>query len=189
MKIAKTICLALPLALLVSEPVAAHTDKYTSLEQKHVIHMSQRAIVAFKKTDPQLARFFKDSAGYVVFPKVTKGAVGVGGAGGRGTLFQKKGNKNSHPEGLAHLSQVTIGVALGGQTFREIIFFETQADIDNFKYGGVKMSADASAVVAAEGAASHAAYRNGVAIFTLPIGGLMFEASIGGQSFRFEPLP
>ncbi|MFP3945220.1 MAG: hypothetical protein ACLFWF_15090, partial [Alphaproteobacteria bacterium] len=168
MKIVKILCLALPLALLVSEPAAAHTDEYTSMEQKHVIHMSKRAIVAFKKTDPKLARFFENSAGYAVFPKVTKGAVGIGGAGGRGTLFEK----NHHPVGLAHLSQVTIGVALGGQTFREIIFFETKADMDNFKYGGVKMSADASAVAAAEGAASHAAYRNGVAIFTLPIGGL-----------------
>lgn len=185
LKTAIVTCLAVTLFALMSEPAGAHTDEYTSLEQKHVIHMSQRATVAFKKADPALAKFFKNSAGYVVFPKVAKGGAGIGGAGGKGTFFRKDG----HPVGLARLSQFTLGVQLGGQTFREIIFFENQAAIDSFKYGGLKMSADATAVLVAEGAGAHAAYRNGVAIFTLPIGGLMFEASIGGQSFRFEPLP
>jgi len=178
-------CLALPLLSLLPGPAAAHTDEYTSLEQKHAIHISQRTIEEFRRADPNLAKFFKISAGYVVFPKVTKGGVGIGGAGGRGAVFRTDG----HPIGLAKLSQVTLGVQLGGQTFREIIFFETREAMDNFKYGGIKMSAEASAIVAAEGSSTHAAYRNGVAIFTLPIGGLMFEASIGGQSLRFQPLP
>lgn len=184
MRLLKVASIALSLSVLLPGALGAHTDEYTTLEQKHLIHMSQRTVVAFKRADPNLARFFQNSAGYAVFPKVSKGGIGIGGAGGRGAMF----NASGHPIGLTRLSQVTIGVQFGGQTFREIIFFENREAVDNFKYGGIKMSAEASAIVAAEGAAAHAAYRNGVAIFTLPIGGLMFEASIGGQSLRYKPL-
>jgi lipid-binding SYLF domain-containing protein len=140
------------------------------------------ATAEFKKADPSIDTFFKDSHGYAVFPEITKGAVGIGGAAGDGTVFE-----GGAGVGSTSMTQVTIGLQLGGQTYREIIFFKDKAALDNFKAGNFEVSADASAIAVKEGASKAAAYNNGVAVFTMGIGGLMFEASIGGQKFTYEP--
>jgi lipid-binding SYLF domain-containing protein len=85
------------------------------------------------------------------------------------------------------MSQVTIGLALGGQVYREAIFFKDQAALDDFKNGNYEFAAEASAVAVKSGAAKNAGYDRGVAIFTMAKGGLMYEASIGGQKFSYEP--
>ena len=86
------------------------------------------------------------------------------------------------------MTQATVGAQVGGPTFAEIIFFEPSAPLEDFKSGKFEMSAEASAVAAAEGASAAAKYKGGVAVFTLPKKGLMVQASIGGQRFKFEPL-
>jgi len=140
------------------------------------------AIAEFKTADPSIEPFFKESYGYSIFPEITKGAVGIGGAGGDGTVFQ-----GGESIGSSSMSQVTIGLQLGGQTYREAIFFKDKAALDSFKQGNYEMAAEASAVAVKSGAAKNAGYERGVAIFTMAKGGLMFEASIGGQKFSFEP--
>jgi lipid-binding SYLF domain-containing protein len=85
------------------------------------------------------------------------------------------------------MTQVTVGAQLGGQQYSEIIFFDSKDALDNFKGGHFEMSAQVSAVAAAEGASANAKYRQGVAVFTMAKGGLMYEASIGGQKFTFHP--
>lgn len=139
-------------------------------------------IAAFKKTDPSIGTFFKDAHGYAVFPEITKGAIGIGGAAGDGTVFER-----GTAIGSASVTQVTIGLQLGGQTYSEVIFFKDKAALDNFKSGDYEVAAGASAIALADGASKTADYNNGVAIFTMGTGGLMFEASIGGQKFSFEP--
>src|SRR6185369_3628584 len=136
----------------------------------------------FRDTDPSIARFFDKAAGYVVFPEVTKGGAGLGAAYGEGVAYQ-----GGRVIGYTKLEQGTIGAQLGGQTYREIIFFERPTDLDEFKAGRMELSAQASAVAASKGAAAHADYANGVAIFTDHERGLMAEASIGGQKFSFTP--
>lgn len=140
------------------------------------------AIAEFKTADPSIEPFFKESYGYAIFPEITKGAVGIGGAGGDGTVFQ-----GGESIGSSSMSQVTIGLQLGGQTYREAIFFKDKAALDSFKQGNYEIAAEASAVAVKSGAAKNAGYERGVAIFTMAKGGLMFEASIGGQKFGFEP--
>jgi len=140
------------------------------------------AIAEFKTADPSIDTFFKESYGYAIFPEITKGAVGIGGAGGDGTVFQ-----GGEAIGSSSVSQVTIGLQLGGQTYREAIFFKDKAALDSFKQGNYELAAEASAVAVKSGAAKTAGYERGVAIFTMAKGGLMFEASIGGQKFGFEP--
>jgi lipid-binding SYLF domain-containing protein len=140
------------------------------------------AIAEFKKADPSIDTFFRDAHGYAVFPEITKGAVGIGGAAGDGTVFE-----GGAGVGSTSMTQVTIGLQLGGQTYREIIFFKDKAALDNFKAGNFEVAANASAIAVKEGASKTAGYNNGVAIFTMGIGGLMFEASIGGQKFTYEP--
>jgi lipid-binding SYLF domain-containing protein len=89
--------------------------------------------------------------------------------------------------GQASMTQASIGAQAGGQTFAEVIFFETPAALEDFKSGKFEISADVSAVVAAEGASKSAKYKNGVMVFVLAKKGLMVQASIGGQKFKFEP--
>jgi lipid-binding SYLF domain-containing protein len=139
-------------------------------------------IAVFKKTDPGIAKFFSESAGWVVFPTVGKGAIGIGGAGGSGILFE--GGK---AVGEASLAQVTIGLQLGGQSYSEIIFFETAAAMNDFKKGNFALAAQVSAVALAAGASADAKYQSGVAVFTATKGGLMYEASVGGQKFGYKP--
>ena len=143
---------------------------------------AQETIDLFKKSDSGLQKFFDDSIGYAVFPHVGKGAVGIGGAHGRGLVYQK-----GERIGEASLTQVTIGFQLGGQSYSELIFFATQDALNTFKQNKLAISAQVSAVAAAEGASANAKYQQGVAVFTLARNGLMYEASVGGQKFKFKP--
>jgi len=97
--------------------------------------------------------------------------------------------EHGRPTGQTSLTQVTIGAQLGGQAYSEIVFFESESAATSFKKGEFAMAAEVSAVVAATGASANARYANGVAVFTLAKGGLMAEASVGGQKFAFAPFP
>jgi lipid-binding SYLF domain-containing protein len=90
--------------------------------------------------------------------------------------------------GTAKLSQVTVGIQAGGQAYREVIFFESAKDLNRFKENKIEFSAQASAVAATEGASGNAKYIDGVMIFSQTKGGLMYEASLGGQTFKFRNL-
>jgi len=141
------------------------------------------AIQLFKKTDSTIGKLFDTAYGYVVFPSIGKGAVGIGGAAGDGQVFEK-----GTLVGTARMTQITIGAQLGGQKFAEVIFFEDKPSLDSFKGSEWAMSAGVSAVAAAESASADAKYKQGVVVFTVAKGGLMFEASVGGQKFKFTPL-
>ena len=141
------------------------------------------AVQIFKQTDSKIQKLLDTAQGYVVFPAVTKGAVGVGAAHDRGQVFEK-----GQLIGTAELTQVTIGAQLGGQQYAELILFETKETLDAFKASEWTMAAEASAVAAAEGAAANAKYHLGVLVFTIVKGGLMFEASVGGQKFHYTPV-
>jgi len=142
----------------------------------------QTALANAKKADPGLDKFFNEAVGYAVFPSVGKGAVGVGGAYGRGELYRA-----GQLDGYCTLTQASIGLALGGQKYTELIFFETPAALERFKSGNFAFAAQASAVALKSGASANAKYANGVAVFTMGEAGLMYEASIGGQKFNYEP--
>jgi len=129
-----------------------------------------------------MSKFFDEAFGYAVFPNVGKGGLVIGGAHGNGLVFEK-----GKRIGKASLVQATIGFQMGGQEFSEIIFFRTKKVLDEFKAGKFALAAEVSAVAAAEGAAAKAKYNLDIAVFVMPKGGLMFEASVGGQKFDFEP--
>lgn len=124
---------------------------------------------------------FDNSAGYVIFPNVGKGAIGVGGAAGDGIVYEQ-----GKAVGKAKMKQVTVGFQLGGQAYREVIFFENKAALDKFKEGDFELSGQASAVAVTKGASVDAKYRDGIMIFTEEKGGLMYEASVGGQKFGYN---
>ena len=143
---------------------------------------AEATVAAFRQADPDLARFFSGAVAYAVFPSVGKGGAGLGGAYGKGVLFER-----GAPTGQVTVTQVTVGAQLGGQAYSEIVFLESQEALKSFRKGQFAMAAQVSAVVAAAGASANAKYAQGVAVFTMPKGGLMAEASVGGQKFAFRP--
>ena len=136
---------------------------------------------AFIKADGLMQNLFDKSYGYAIFPNVGKGGIGVGGAAGNGIVYE--GGKAI---GRASMKQVTVGFQWGGQAYREVIFFENKETLDRFKENKVEFSAQASAVAATKGASGNVKYANGVMIFTQEKGGLMYEASVGGQKFKYS---
>ncbi len=165
-------------SLLVAKAATAQSSK----DQKIMIDCDT-AKAEFLRTDPLLKNVFQSAYGYVILPNIGKGAVGVGGASGNGIVYEK-----GKIVGKAKMSQVTIGFQVGGQAYRELIFFESKAALDRFKENKVEFSAQASAVAATAGASANAKYADGIMIYTQQKGGLMYEASVGGQKFKYSKL-
>ena len=143
---------------------------------------TKEAIKALVDGHPEIESHFHSAYGFAVFHKITKGGLGIGGAGGKGLVFD-----NKTVIGESKLAQATFGLQAGGQQYMEVIFFEDQPALDRFTAGKVKFSGQASAVALKDGASVDIDYQDGVAIFTKTIGGLMAEASVGGQSFKYKP--
>ncbi len=142
-----------------------------------------KAIIDLKQKDPGMEDFFDSSAGYAVFPRVGKGGIGIGGAHGKGLLIV-----NDKAVGRTSVSQVTIGFQLGGQVYAQFIFFQDEIALGNFQRGNFEFGAEASAVAVTLGASANANYDKGVAVFTNIAGGLMYEATISGQKFKYKDL-
>ena len=170
-------CWILAVAALMGCSTAPKTPEEKSTLQSD----AEAALAKAKASDPSLVPVLDKSAGYAVFPTVGKGAVGVGGAYGKGILYE-----NGTMVGYCDLSQATVGLALGGQTYTEIIAFENAEALNRFKSGQFAFDAQATAVALKSGAGANAKFSNGSAVFTLGEAGLMYEASIGGQKFDYH---
>ena len=153
--------------------------------------------------------FIDNAYGYAVFPSIGKGGIGIGGAHGKGEVFV--GGKKV---GKTKMSQITDGLQLGGQVYSQMIFFRDERAFDDFTSGNFEFGAQATAVALTAGAqasttsggggntssgtdadsskvnADDKQYdkRSGMATFTIAKGGLMYEATLGGQKFKYEPL-
>lgn len=159
----------------------------------------QAAVVSFAEA-PQLEGFFEKCYGCAIFPTIGKGGLGIGGARGTGWVFEK-----NTLTGTVTMTQVTFGFQAGGQAFSQVIFFEDARAYRTFTSGNFEFGAQASAVAIKEGANASAStvggtaagagdsqakqsYSDGMAVFTKAKGGLMYEASVGGQKFKFRPI-
>ena len=134
-----------------------------------------------RRTDATIKDILDVAQGYAVFPTVGKGGALVGGAYGKGVLYER-----GEVIGFCDLKQASIGLQLGGQAYTEIIAFETDAALERFKSGNFAFAAQATAVALTAGAGANADYDNGVLVFTMGEAGLMYEASIGGQKFSYR---
>lgn len=152
-------------------------------KKNKIIADSKMAKIEFMKTDPLMEGLFDKAYGYAVFPNVGKGGFGIGGAAGNGVVYEQ-----SVLVGMAKLSQLSIGFQAGGQAYREVIFFESKKDMERFKDSQLEFAAQVSAVAVTAGASANVKYTEGVMVFTMQKGGLMYEASVGGQQFKFNKL-
>ena len=179
MKAARITTLVLTLILIFgSTDVLAQRKK----RKKYDPVKAQQTIALFKQTDPELKRFFANAYGYAVFPSIGKGGIGIGGAAGKGLVY-----KNGTLQGGSKMTQVTFGFQFGGQEYSEVIFFENADAYTRFLEKAYQFAAQASAVALKSGISADAKYTDGVAVFTIAKGGLMYEASVGGQKFKFVP--
>ncbi len=159
------------------------TAPASSEDREALVRQARETISKFKSEKPGYFKVYNDSSvGVAVFPSVGKGAIGVGGAYGKGVLFE-----NDKAVGFCDLTQASIGLQLGGQAYAELVFFQDKVSLGRFKSGNLEFAAQASAVAIKADASANADYQNGVAVFTIDGTGLMYEASIGGQQFTFLP--
>lgn len=176
------------LGFLALSAAPAHADKYSD------------TISAFRHAG-ESGHFFNHCYGYAVFPTIGKGGIGIGGAHGSGRVYG-----HGAWVGDASMTQVTIGFQFGGQAYSMIVFFEDERAYKEFTSGSFEFGAQATAVLITAGASAQAAttgasasagtsekhtktagaYQKGMAVFTAAKGGLMYEATIGGQKFGFK---
>jgi lipid-binding SYLF domain-containing protein len=182
--------LMLTLAILLLLPVsAAQADEYTE------------TLNLFKNAG-ESGSLLHSAYAYALFPKIGKGGVGIGGARGKGRVYEQ----GKHI-GDATMTQLTVGLQLGGQVYSELILFEDERALKEFTNGNFEFGADANAIAITASAGAKAgttgtsanvsggqkdaktagAYRKGMAVFTVAKGGLMYEASVGGQKFSYKP--
>jgi len=152
-------------------------------KKNKIIADSKTAKTEFIAKDALMKGLFEKAYGYVIFPNVGKGGLGIGGAAGNGVVYE-----HNKIVGMASLSQVSIGFQAGGQAYREVIFFESKKELDRFKDSRFEFSAQVSAVAVTEGASANVKYTGGIMVFTMQKGGLMYEAAVGGQKFKFKKL-
>ena len=183
------IALAFGMATSLATPVATAQgwDPRESADSDNgktkLVRRAEEGITAFLEKDPSLEVFFDSAYGFVIFPRVGKGGIGIGFARGRGVLY-----RNGTPQAKAYLQQYSVGAQLGGRSYAEIVFFRDQFEYDAFVDGNFSFRADASAIISTDGAGASTDYSNGVAVFTRERGGAMVDASLGGQRFRVEEL-
>lgn len=157
-----------------------HSIKAQDSDAEKLISESDKAKEEFIKTDPSMADLFNSAHGYVIFPKIGKGGFIVGGSGGPGILYEK-----GKAVGEVKTGQVTVGAQIGGQTYREVIFLEDDVALSRMKASKMEFSSQISAVAVKSGVSKNAKYTNGVSVFTQDLGGLMAEATVGGQKFKY----
>ena len=162
--------------------VGCATAPNTQAEKRGLIAEADATVASMAAKDPSLQRLLDRSPGYAVFPNVGAAGAIVGGAYGRGVLFEQ-----GRPVGFAELNQGAVGALIGGQTYSEIIVFENEAAMNRLKAGNFDVGAEASAVALKAGIADAARFEGGVAIFQTPKGGLMATAAVTGQKINFQP--
>jgi lipid-binding SYLF domain-containing protein len=159
-----------------------------------------------------LKAYFDTAYGYAVFATIAKAGFGVGAAGGSGDVYVKNADGAATKVGGSVMVQLSFGFQFGGQVYSEIIFFETEKDFQNFTAGNFEFGADANVVALTASAGAKAStlgnqgitagvtannvmvggetatYTKGMKVFSVALGGLMYQATIGGQKFTYKPI-
>jgi lipid-binding SYLF domain-containing protein len=169
-------------ALATSLLISCSTAPQTATETDELLRKAQAERQEWNKLDPGIEALAKTSYGVAFFPEITKAGLGIGGGYGRGVVYEQ-----GQHIGYADVTQGSLGLQAGGQTYSEVIVFENKAALERFKQNKIDFGANASAVIAKTGAAANAHFVDGVAVFVRPINGAMAEASVGGQRVTYVP--
>jgi len=182
MKLSTTVvggAIALTAMLLIGCQTAPKTEQAkATLEQE-----GQTAVHRMVHEDPAIQDLLDRGYGYVIFPSAGKGGLILGAGYGRGVVYEQ-----GRQVGFADITQVSVGAQIGGQSFSELIVFETKEAHDRLKNNELTFTANASAVIVKKGAAKSAKFENGVAVLVMPKAGAMAEASVSGQKLSYKPV-
>ncbi|MGN6107538.1 MAG: hypothetical protein ACTHU0_20680 [Kofleriaceae bacterium] len=152
----------------------------TVQEQQSLVQRANATLNEMFAKNPGLRDVVAASYGYAVFPSVGKGGVVVGGAYGRGILYEQ-----GRPTGFVELKQGSLGAQLGGASFSELVILRSPHEVADLKAGRFNVGANATAVLVTAGAAGAA--RTGATVFVMPRGGLMVDVSVAGQTLGYQP--
>lgn len=174
MKILKT-CIAVFFLTIFTASAQTEKDKKIMSDAE----MAKSKLIAMSS---DIKPFFGTSSGCAIFPNVGKGGLILGGASGNGVVYE-----DGTMVGMADLKELSVGLQAGGQAVIEVIFFETDSALAQFKEGNFELSAEISAVVLDKGKSKNLAYSDGVLVVAIPKGGLMADISVVGQKFGYTP--
>jgi lipid-binding SYLF domain-containing protein len=161
----------------------AAVGSYAQSSDTKIIADAEKAKQKMLERDQGLQKYFDNSSGYVIFPNIGEGGLIIGAASGKGVVYE-----NGSVTGIADMKKVDVGAQVGGQALAEVIFFETEDALNEFKADKYAFSAEVSAVALESGASKNSNYNDGVVVFTMPKAGMMADASIGGQKFEYSPI-
>jgi lipid-binding SYLF domain-containing protein len=157
------------------------TAPSTRAERQSLRHEADTTLGEMVARDPALRDVTRNALAYAVFPSIGKGGALVGGAYGRGILYEA-----GAPTGYVSLEQASLGAQLGGQSFSELLVLRNSEDVERLKAGRFTAGADMGVVVLATGAAAHATFNPTASVFVLPRGGLMVDISVNGQQLKYQ---
>jgi lipid-binding SYLF domain-containing protein len=175
MTIKKTFLLLALTTLFVS---AVHAQ---DARTQRLIDDAEKAKTSFIESDKLMQHMFDKAYGYAILPNVGKGAAGIGGAAGSGIVYEQ-----GKMIGSVKMKQLTVGLQVGGQSYREVIFFEDKETLERFKTNEFEFAAQTSAAAIKAESYTDVEYNDGVLVFTQKKTGLMYDASVGGQKFNYD---
>ncbi len=161
----------------------ASTKPATRQDQTNLQQQTFTTLSEMRARDPSIDNVLANAYAYAIFPDIGKAGVGgVGGAFGRGVLYE-----HGQPIGYVKLEQGSVGAELGGETVAELLVLRNANDVQRLKEGHFDLGANISAVALKSGAAAAADFRGGRAVFVMPHGGLMVDVSVEGQRIDYQP--
>lgn len=152
-------------------------------DDRQIMADAQDAMRKLLDKDPGLEKFFDNSAGYAIFPNVGEGGFIIGAAAGNGVVYE-----NGNAVGMADLKKIDVGFQIGGQAIIEVIFFEDEEALTEFKTDEFTFSGEMSATAVKTGVSENVNYSDSVIIVVMPKAGLMADVSVGGQRFKYTPM-
>jgi len=171
-----------PIALLTLLFAGCATAPRSPAQRQSLRQSADATLSEMIARDPPLADLLYRATAYAVFPSIGAGGILVGGAYGRGILYE-----GGAPTGYVSLEQASIGAQLGGQSFAELLVLRTPAEARALKGGHFTAGANLGVVVLTAGAAAHPSFDPNASVFVLPRGGLMVDISIAGQQLNYQP--
>ena len=150
--------------------------------QEEFVTQVQQTIERFQTVEPRTTDLFQTAYAYVVFPRIEKGAAGIGAASGDGLVFE-----NGRLTGSARMSQVSLGVQVGGGTYAQVIFFENRETMNQFLRNDIMATSQATLWRAEDTESVHGSDRPGLLVFTMGRTGVFAAASAGAERVSFCP--
>jgi lipid-binding SYLF domain-containing protein len=168
------------LALVLGLVVGCSTAPRTQEGKDGLVRDAAAALSDWNRQAPGIESFARGGYGYVMFPGIGKGGIGIGAGYGRGVVYAE-----SRHIGFADVSKGSLGLLIGGQSYQELIVFDDKAALERFKQGQFDLSADSTGVLATWGYTTRVRLIGGVTVFFRPIGGVMAEVTVDAQRFTF----